>query len=89
MNEKDSWQKIIKLLTETTSETEMETILEYLLTSEEKVQLAGRISLTHLMLYSKLTQREIAKELGMSISTVTRCSNALKKLPEQAKEQFK
>ncbi|MBK2126337.1 trp operon repressor [Fangia hongkongensis] len=84
-----SWQKLNTLLTEVSSVKEMTTILDFLLTAEEKVQIANRISLTNMMIYSGKPQREIAKELGVSISTVTRCSNALKTLPDTVKEKFK
>ena len=85
----DDWQSLIKLLAQTNSEVEMSQLLAFLLTPEEKVQLSKRLRLTQLMAFSTLSQREIAKQLNMSISTVTRCSNALKSLPKAAKDKLK
>ena len=85
----DDWQSLIKLLAQTNSEVEMSQLLAFLLTPEEKVQLSKRLRLTQLMAFSTLSQREIAKQLNMSISTVTRCSNALKSLPKVAKDKLK
>ena len=85
---KDNWEKLIEILTDINSKEDMESILNFLLTIEEKSQLSSRVTLTKLMCFTDLTQREIAKNLGVSISTVTRCSNALKSIPERTKNKF-
>lgn len=85
----DKHEQLPKLLGKIDTTEEVTKFLDYLLTFEEKEQLNKRILLTQMMLFSQKPQREIAKTLGVSISTVTRCSNALRNLPDSMKQKFK
>ncbi|MFZ9035620.1 MAG: trp operon repressor [Francisellaceae bacterium] len=85
----NNWDRLVQLLTEIQSPQQMSAMLDYLLTMDEKHQLANRLALTELMLNGQMPQREIAKNLNISISTVTRCSNALKHLDDELKSHFK
>ncbi|WP_395947332.1 trp operon repressor [Caedibacter taeniospiralis] len=82
------WKSLVALLQQTKEKVEMNTLLDFLLTLEEKHQLANRYALAKAMIVAQKPQREIAKDLGVSISTVTRCSNALKLLPNEIKLKF-
>ncbi|WP_192483577.1 MULTISPECIES: trp operon repressor [Cysteiniphilum] len=83
-----NWKNLVKLLQQTNDETEMTKLLDFLFTLEEKNQISNRYALAELMILGEKPQREIAKNLGVSISTVTRCSNALKVLPDEIKQKF-
>lgn len=54
-------------------------LLEVFLTPEEKDDLATRYLIVRELLQSKKTQRQIAKDLNVSIAKITRGSNELKR----------
>lgn len=67
------------LLSEETPK-QMETALRALLTDTELEEIAKRLQIFK-RLQAGIPQRQIAEELGVGIATVTRGSNALKRLP--------
>ncbi|BCD99129.1 Trp family transcriptional regulator [Marinagarivorans cellulosilyticus] len=69
--------KLIKHLMSATSSAHMSDMLEALLTPGELQNIATRLEIAHL-LKSGMTQRDIAKQLGVGIATVTRGSRELK-----------
>lgn len=79
MNEKKlldkGWRKLLKVLKHT---HQLEPLLNVLLTNEEREGLAKRILIIEALLKGEKTQREIAKDLNVSIAKITRGSNALK-----------
>jgi TrpR family transcriptional regulator, trp operon repressor len=79
MNEKKllekGWRKLLKILRHS---TQLEELLNILLTSEERAGLSKRILIIEALLKSEKTQREISKYLNVSIAKITRGSNALK-----------
>jgi TrpR family trp operon transcriptional repressor len=85
----DSWRKLITILSEAKTKSEMSALCDFLFTAEERQQLENRVLLTSALIDAKMSQREVAKSIGVSISTVTRCSNALKRVDDNVKEQFK
>lgn len=76
---KDGWQQLISLCLVTKEEL-LPAVLDFLLTREEKESLAMRCLITQELLAKKKTQRQIAKDLNVSIAKITRGSNALKSI---------
>ncbi|KEI35173.1 transcriptional repressor protein TrpR [Francisella sp. W12-1067] len=85
---KDGWQQLVNILSENTDPQDISVICDFLLTKEEKEQLSKRVLLTKELIKKSKSQREISKEIGISICTVTRCSNALKDCPTRVKKIF-
>lgn len=71
------------LLSEETPK-QMEIALRALLTDSELEEIAKRLQIFK-RLQSGMPQRQIAEELGVGIATVTRGSNALKRLSKNIK----
>ena len=56
----------------------LQQLFELFLTPEEKEHLASRMKIIKSLLEQKLSQREISEKMRVSISQITRGSNALK-----------
>ena len=69
-----------RLCAEATDEQLMFELLDALLTLEEQRALADRCLIFQGLLKQENTQRELAQSLGVSIATITRGSNQLKKI---------
>lgn len=78
MQEQKGWQLFLKLCTTASKKGNLEQLLQFLLTDEEVAQLEKRVLLVQALLSEEATQREIAKNLQVSISKITRGSNSLK-----------
>ncbi|MBS0650873.1 MAG: trp operon repressor [Verrucomicrobia bacterium] len=74
----DGWRGFKELCRAAVGEGNLDALLELFLTLEEQEDLALRFQLIKALLEGKLPQREIAKDLQISISKITRGSNALK-----------
>lgn len=72
------WQEFLRLCSKAQTPKDLENILNLFLTLEEKELLASRYLIIQALLDEKLTQREIAEAYHVSISQITRGSNALK-----------
>lgn len=80
-----NWDLFVKLCQKAKKKDCLEQLLHFLLTPEERAQVSARVSLTQALL-QKTTQRDISDQLGISISKITRGSNALKNIsPELEK----
>lgn len=88
-SEQESWQAFIRLCAQYQRPEELEELFEFFFTVEEKEDLAGRYSLVKALLEGKRTQREIAKQLALSISKITRGSNALKIVTPKLKKALR
>jgi TrpR family trp operon transcriptional repressor len=88
-NEKDGWRRFVRLCSQCKNPEELEEILDLFLTLEEKEDLSKRYLIVKALLDEKLTQREIASGLHVSISKITRGSNALKTTNPQTKGALK
>lgn len=79
----DKWQKgldgFVGLLSSAKDKQAILLLLEVFLTPEEKDDLATRYLIVRELLQSKKTQRQIAKDLNVSIAKITRGSNELKR----------
>ncbi len=76
--DKDGWRRFLTLCSKIKSPEEFERFFDLFLTLEEKETLKGRFLIVKALQEGKLTQREIADQFGVSISQITRGSNALK-----------
>lgn len=78
----DGWWRFIDLCQKTTTRKTFIELLMLFLTHEERDDIAKRYLLIKALLEDKLTQREIAEQYDISISKITRGSNALKIVPD-------
>ncbi|ASG68957.1 Trp operon repressor [Francisella halioticida] len=85
---KNGWNQLIDILAKTTDSNDISALCDFLFTKEEKEQVNNRVLLTKQLVNKTKSQREISKNLGISICTVTRCSNALKECSIKIKEIF-
>ncbi|SBS26653.1 Trp operon repressor [Marinomonas spartinae] len=74
-------QDLIQFLSEVDDEVVLEKRLKVLLTPSEISEMVSRLKIIAL-LDEGVPQRDIAKQLGVGIATVTRGSRALKELKE-------
>lgn len=79
----------LKLCTQMKSEQDFENLFNLFLTLEEQEILASRTEIVKALLGEQITQREIARVRGVSISQITRGSNALKIVPPTFKKTLK
>lgn len=75
---KNHWKSFLSLCLKARNTDELSHILDCFLTIEEKNDITDRYKIIHGLLEGKFTQREMAKELNVSIAKITRGSNALK-----------
>lgn len=73
------WEGFIELCLLTKNKKTTSTLLNLFLTPEEKADLSKRFLIIKELLIGKKTQREIAKDLNVSIAKITRGSNELKR----------
>jgi TrpR family transcriptional regulator, trp operon repressor len=85
----DDWRPFIELCTHFKEKEELKELFDLFFTFEEKEDVAKRFSILKALLDESLTQREMAEKLGVSISKITRGSNALKTTSHQLKEVLK
>src|SRR3990167_9938051 len=83
------WQDFITLCREADSAEFLNELFVLLLTLEEKEQLSLRVALVQELIQGKKTQREISRDLNVSIAKITRGSNALKTISNSLKEYIK
>ncbi|KZM40371.1 Trp operon repressor [Marinomonas sp. SBI22] len=79
-------QDLITYLRSASSDEEMQNKLTGLLTPSEVLEMSKRLQI-FAMLKEGVPQREIAKQLGVGIATVTRGSRALKELEQASSDK--
>lgn len=85
----DGWRAFIELCRYFDEKEELEELFDLFFTLEEKEDVAKRFSILRALLREKLTQREIAEKMDVSISKITRGSNALKIVSKHLREALK
>lgn len=80
--DEEGWWGFLNLCHKAETLKQLDALLNFFFTIEEKESLKKRYLLVKALLDKKKTQREIANELGVSISKITRGSNALKVISE-------
>lgn len=78
MRDEEGWKMFLDLCLETKESSRLEELLSLFLTIEEKEHLSSRMQIIKALLSEQLSQREISDEMKVSISQITRGSNALK-----------
>jgi TrpR family trp operon transcriptional repressor len=82
---KKGYRLFLNLCCQQKTTAAMQALLDFFLTPEEKDAMARRVTLTQALLKDKLTQREIASTLKVSIAKITRGSNMLKLTNDKTK----
>lgn len=82
------WQAFLQLCLDQKTPEALAELFEFFLTFDEREDLMNRYLLTKALLEGDLTQREIAKTLGVSIAKITRGSNALKIMPKEVRDEL-
>jgi TrpR family transcriptional regulator, trp operon repressor len=85
----EGWRAFIELCSHFERKEELSELFDLFFTLEEKEDLAKRFTILKALLEGNLTQREIAEKLGVSISKITRGSNALKIISHYLREALK
>ncbi|MBM3191160.1 MAG: trp operon repressor [Chlamydiae bacterium] len=80
------WKAFIRLCEDMSHDQELSAFFDLFFTIEEKETLASRYLIIKALLEDKLTQREIANTYKVSISQITRGSNALKIISHKLKK---
>lgn len=83
------FEKFIEICSRKLGSKELKAVFDLFLTPEEKANLGLRYMIIKELLESKKTQREIAKDLNVSIAKITRGSNELKRLRPEALKLLK
>ena len=78
MHNEEGWEIFLDLCLKTEKSSRLDELLSLFLTLEEKEHLSSRMQIIKALLNEKLSQREISDEMKVSISQITRGSNALK-----------
>jgi len=86
---KTGWKHFLALCANTDSTKLTDNLFDLFFTLDEKEQLNARCLIVKALIDGKLTQRQIADELGVSISQITRGSNELKTVDRQLTEYLK
>lgn len=74
----ESWWRLLAIITKVEKTDTLDELFELLFTHSEREELSRRLVIIEELLRDEKAQREIAKERGVSISKITRGSNALK-----------
>ena len=76
--EEDGWRAFIERCLRVESVKELEDFFRLFLTPAERKEIAGRYLIVRELLKGEKSQREMAKNLGVSIANISRGSNFLK-----------
>ncbi len=83
---KTGWNDFLKLCLDSGDAQRLAALFELFFTPEEKQNLALRCLIVKELLKQQRTQREMAKELNVSIAKITRGSNELKRLDNKMRD---
>ena len=89
MTTEDGWRGFLELCGKFQKKEELEELFDLFFTLEEKEALSKRHGLVKALLEEKMTQREISEAMRVSISKITRGSNALKIISKQLRKALR
>ena len=84
-DEESGWRDLLDLCGEAGAQMQLRALFDLLFTLEEKSDLAKRCLIIRELIKEEKGQREIAEDLNVSISKITRGSNALKIIDKKLK----
>ena len=87
-SETDGWRAFLRLCRGAKSEDELDEFFWLLLTPEEREDVKSRYLIVRELVKGRKTQREIARELGVSIAKITRGSNFIKQMSQNLRRLF-
>ena len=87
-SEVDGWRRFLELCRGAKGAKELDELFWLLLTTEERKDISTRTLIVQELVRGEKTQREIAKDLGVSIAKITRGSNFLKMATEKLRRLF-
>ncbi|WP_420420794.1 trp operon repressor [Simkania sp.] len=87
--DEDGWWRFIRLCLKAKTPEKLSDLFHVFLTPEERADLSKRILIVQELLKGEKTQREMAKDLEVSIAKITRGSNELKGIDEKLKQFLK
>ena len=88
-SDSDGWRGFLELCLEAKGPKELDELFWLFLTPEEKEAIKGRYLIVKELLKGEKSQREMAKDLGVSIAKITRGSNFLKMLNKDLRRRLK
>jgi TrpR family trp operon transcriptional repressor len=86
---KEGWDIFIDLCQQINDEKMLNSMFDLLLTSDEKENISMRCLIVRELLAQQHSQRDIAKNLNVSIAKITRGSNELKRIKESLVQVLK
>ncbi|MBX7067329.1 MAG: trp operon repressor [Parachlamydiales bacterium] len=87
-SEVDGWRLFLELCRKAGSEKALNELFQLLLTPEEREDIKTRVLIVRELVKGQKPQRQIAKDLGVSIAKITRGSNSLKVIKEDLRRLF-
>lgn len=82
-SEQTGWRQFLALCLRAGTVEELDKVMNLHLTQEEREAVAGRYLIVRELLKGKLTQRDMAQKLHVSIAKITRGSNGLKIIDDE------
>lgn len=82
MPNNDDWQSLLNLLHSAKNNAQLHELMSLFLTRSERENLIKRYQIVAMLLKGEVSQRRIAKTLGVSISKITAGSKELQQSPD-------
>ncbi len=89
MATKSGWKQFTKLCIHCKTDKQFDELMDLFMTQDERDQMEMRVLIVRELVKGRMTQREIASDLGISIAKITRGSNALKTVSNRIRNFIK